>query len=134
MTDRLKSHPPAIRRKRGSVAQAQGLAAESEVAQALMAEGWQILGQRCRTPAGEIDLAIERDGLLVFVEVKQRPSLAEAAHALSRRQIERLCLAAEIWMAEHPGHGGAGVRFDLLLRDPEGKMRRIADAFRIGLA
>lgn len=98
-----------------------------------MAEGWQILGQRCRTAAGEIDLAIERDGLLVFVEVKQRPSLAEAAHALSRRQIERLCLAAEIWMAEHPGHGGNGVRFDLLLRDPEGKMRRIADAFRPGL-
>ena len=133
MTDRHISSPKVARRQRGSVAQVQGLAAESEVAQALMAEGWQVLGQRCRTAAGEIDLAIERDGLLVFVEVKQRPSLAEAAHALSRRQIERLCLAAEIWMAEHPGHGGNGVRFDLLLRDPEGKMRRITDAFRPGL-
>jgi putative endonuclease len=121
------------RRRRGSVAQTDGLVAETQSANALVAEGWQVLGQRVRTAAGELDLIIERDGLLVFVEVKQRPTLAEAAYSLSRRQIERLMLAAEIWLAEHPGHGGQGVRFDLLLRDPKGQMRRVVDAFRLGM-
>ena len=74
-----------------------------------------------------------RDGLLVFVEVKRRASLAEAAFALSARQSLRLQAAAEIWMAEHPGQGSAGVRFDVLLLDPSGAMRRVMDALRAGM-
>ncbi len=101
--------------------------------QVLVAEGWQILARRCRTQAGELDLITERDGLLVFVEVKRRASLAEAAASLSARQSARLQLAAEIWMGEHPGHGGAGVRFDVVVLDPTGAMRRVADAVRQGL-
>ena len=66
---------------RGSLAQADGVAAETAVEQVLMAEGWQILARNCRTPAGELDLITTRDGLLVFVEVKRRASLAEAAVA-----------------------------------------------------
>ena len=52
-------------------------------------------------------------GLLAFVEVKARPSLAEAAHALGPRQRARLVAAAECWIAENPGHGAAGMRFDV---------------------
>ena len=92
-----------------------------------------MLGQRIRTPSGELDLITERDGLLVFIEVKQRASLAVAAYALGPRQIARLCAAAEAWMADNPGHGEAGVRFDVLLRDDMGGMRRIMDAFRPGM-
>ena len=119
---------------RGSVAQADGVAAESQVEQVLVAEGWQILARRCRTPAGELDLITERDGLLVFVEVKRRASLAEAAASLSARQSARLQLAAEIWMGEHAGHGDAGVRFDLFVLDPKGAIRRVADVLRQGVA
>ncbi len=42
-----------------------------------------ILAQRLRTPAGEIDLVVEKDGLLAIIEVKARPSLAIAAASLS---------------------------------------------------
>jgi putative endonuclease len=119
------------RRLRGRASQAGGLAAEAIAARALEAEGWSILARRLRTAAGEVDLVAERDGLLAIVEVKRRASLAEAAFALSARQRARLLAAAEILLAEHPGWGREGVRFDLLLVDGQGAVRRIADAFRL---
>jgi putative endonuclease len=109
-----------------------GRHAEERAAAALVAEGWTILARRARTPAGELDLVTEREGLLAFVEVKARASLAEAAFALGPRQRSRLLAAAEAWMAEHPSHGAVGVRFDVMLVDAEGRVRRIADAFRVG--
>ena len=48
-------------------------------------------------------MVAERDGLLAFIEVKARPSLAEAAFALGPRQRARLVAAAECWLAENPG-------------------------------
>jgi len=63
--------------------------------------------------------------------VKARPTLAEAAAALSARQRLRLLGAAEQLLAEHPGWGRRGVRFDVLLVDATGTVRRIADAFRV---
>ncbi len=89
-----------------------------------------VLARRLRTPAGEIDLVAERDGLLAIVEVKARPTLAGAAVSLGKRQQERLLAAAEIALAANPEWGRAGVRFDVLLVDAKGQVRRIADAFR----
>jgi len=115
----------------GRGAEARGRAAESRAAAALAEEGFVALDHRVRGEAGEIDLIVERDGLLVFVEVKARPTLDGAARALGRRQQARLLAAAEAWMAAHPGHGAAGVRFDVLLVDAGGRVRRIKDAFRV---
>ncbi|MGG5820832.1 YraN family protein [Falsiroseomonas sp. HW251] len=109
-----------------------GRFAEERAAAALAAEGWQVLARRVRTAGGEIDLVAEREGLLAFVEVKARPTLAEAALSLGKAQRRRLVAAAEIWMAGNPGHGEAGVRFDVIVVDAEGQVRRIADAFRLG--
>ncbi len=88
-----------------------------------------MLGDRVRTPAGEIDLIVERDGLLGFIEVKCRPTLAEAAAAVSPRQQARLLQAGEILLGQHPEWGRNGVRFDLLVVDQAGTVRRIANAF-----
>lgn len=99
---------------------------------ALAREGWRVLARRARTPAGEIDLVAERDGLLAFCEVKARPSLQAAAHALRPPQRARLLGAAECWLAANPGQGAAGMRFDLLLVAADFSVRRIADAFRLG--
>ncbi|MBX6746001.1 MAG: YraN family protein, partial [Acetobacteraceae bacterium] len=70
---------------RGARADAAGRGAEDIAAAALVAEGWAVLARRVRTPAGEIDMIAERDGLLTFIEVKARPSFAEAAFALGAR-------------------------------------------------
>ena len=115
---------------RGRSAQRLGVDAERVACDALETEGWTVRATRLRTPAGEIDLVAERDGLLAFVEVKARPTLAAAAAALGPRQRARLLAAAEIVLAEHPDWGRAGVRFDVLLVDAESRVRRIADAFR----
>ena len=111
-------------------ADSRGRRAEQDAAAALCREGWTILAERARTPAGEIDLIAEREGLLTFIEVKARPSLRDAAHALTPRQQARIMAAAEIWLARNPGHGAAGMRFDVLLVAADGTIRRIADAFR----
>lgn len=116
---------------RGGRAHAAGLTGEDAAVAALLREGWAVLARRARTRAGEIDLIAEREGLLAFVEVKARPSLSEAAHALGPRQRARLAAAAESWLAENPAHGAAGIRFDVLLVAADGTVRRIADAFRV---
>lgn len=111
---------------------AAGLAAEEAACAALVADGWTILGRRLRTEAGEIDAIAEKSGLLAVIEVKRRPTLAEAAVALTARQQSRLIGACEIILARNPDWGRAGVRFDVLLVDDGGRVRRIADAFRLG--
>jgi putative endonuclease len=118
------------RSRRGQAADQRGRSAEDAAGLALEREGWIILARRLRTPAGEIDLVAEKDGLLAIVEVKARPSLADAAESLSGRQRARLVLATEIVLLNHPEWGPNGVRFDLLLVDAGGVVRRIADAFR----
>lgn len=75
-------------------------------------------------------MVAEKDGLLAIVEVKARPSLADAAASLSDRQQARLIAAAEIILAANPSWGAQGVRFDLLVVDAAGVVRRIIDAFR----
>ncbi len=118
------------RGERGRRAHASGIDAESLACTALLDDGWRVLGRRLRTAAGEIDAVAEKAGLLAFVEVKQRASLADAAYALGRQQRARLLAAAEILLAEHPHWGANGVRFDVILVDEAGRVRRVADAFR----
>lgn len=120
------------RRERGRTAHAAGLAAEDAACNALIADGWTILARRLRTRAGEVDAAAEKAGLLAIVEVKSRPTLAAAAIALTARQQARLVAACDIILGEHPDWGINGVRFDILVVDRAGHVRRIADAFRLG--
>ncbi|CAH2604285.1 conserved protein of unknown function [Rhodovastum atsumiense] len=119
-----------VRSRVGREAQARGVDAESAACAALLDEGWALLGRRLRTIAGEIDIVAEKDGLVAFVEVKSRPTLAGAAGALGPRQRERLLAAGEWLLAANPGWGLAGARFDVLVVDATGRVRRIADAFR----
>jgi putative endonuclease len=121
-----------VRRQRGRTAYARGVAAEEAACAALVADGWTILARRLRTKAGEVDAVAEKGGILSIVEVKSRPTLAEAAMALTERQQSRLVGACEIILGDHPDWGANGVRFDILVVNPAGLVRRIADAFRLG--
>lgn len=107
-----------------------GLDAETAACAALEADGWTVLGRRLRTEAGEIDIAAEKCGLLAFVEVKSRATLGAAAASVLPRQQARLLRAAEILLGTHSEWGRAGVRFDVVVVDVQGRVRRVADAFR----
>lgn len=120
---------------RGARAHSRGGEAEAAACAALVAEGWQILGRRLRTAAGEVDVVAECRGMLAFVEVKARRELRDAAAAVSPRQRQRLLDAAEILLGSHPewllaGYGESGLRFDVIIVDAAGRIRRIIDAFR----
>jgi putative endonuclease len=108
-----------------------GIEAETAACRALADDGWTILAQRLRTEAGEIDVVAAKPDLLAIVEVKARPTLADAALALGARQQARLMAAAEIVLAEHPEWARSGMRFDLMVVDAAGRVRRIVDAFRL---
>ena len=71
-----------------------GLSAESRAAAYLMAKGYRILAKRFRTPYGEIDLVARKRNMIVFIEVKARASLDEAAYAVTPRQQARIIDAA----------------------------------------
>ena len=105
--------------------------AETAARAALIGEGWTILAQRLRTEAGEIDMVAAKPDMLAIVEVKARRTLADAALALGQRQRARLLSAAEIVLAQHPEWAREAMRFDLIVVNAGGIVRRIADAFRM---
>jgi len=106
-----------------------GISAESRAAAFLMAKGYRILAKRYRTPHGEIDLVARRRNLIVFVEVKARASLDEAAYAVTPRQQQRIVNAAQGWLMAHPEHAEFEVRFDAMLIAPRSLPRHVLAAF-----
>jgi putative endonuclease len=106
-----------------------GLSAEVRAAAYLMAKGYRILAKRFRTRYGEIDLVARRRDLLVFVEVKARASLDDAAYAITPRQQRRIIDAAQAWLMAHPEHGELELRFDAVLIAPRRLPRHLLAAF-----
>jgi len=106
-----------------------GLSAETRAAAFLMAKGYRILIKRFRTPHGEIDIVARRRNLLVFVEVKARASLDEAAYAVTPRQQARIIAAAQAWLMAHPEHADFELRFDAMLIAPRRLPRHLLAAF-----
>ena len=76
--------------------------------------GFRVVGRNWRCRAGELDLVVERDQLLVFCEVKTRSGTAfgggyEAVTWGKQRKLRQL---AELFVAAYrPTH--AGIRFDV---------------------
>lgn len=111
-------------------AEERGRFAETLAAWSCRLLGFRVLAMRYRTPFGEIDLVLRRRSLLVFAEVKARPSLTEALEALRPNQQARLAQAAEIYLRDHPVHSACSIRFDLIAIIPRRWPRRITDAWR----
>ena len=110
-------------------AEAKGRAAEDEVAARLRNRGLTILARRLRTGAGEIDLVAADDQSLIFIEVKARRTLTEAAYAVSPRQQARLLEAASVALAHRPDWARPCTRFDVALVSG-GAVSIIEDAIR----
>lgn len=67
---------------------------------------------------GEIDIVARRRRLLVFVEVKARATIDDAAELVNVRQRRRIAAAAEIWLAANPDDSIRDIRFDAILVAP----------------
>jgi putative endonuclease len=106
-----------------------GLSAESRAAALLMLSGYRVAARRWRGPIGEIDIVARRGRLLVFVEVKARETLDDAAEAVTPEQQRRIVAAAEAWLAKHPNDATRDIRFDAVLIAPWRWPRHIRTAF-----
>ncbi len=119
-----------MRGRRGRGGYLSGLAAEEQAARAYRKRGAEILARRHRNEAGEIDIILLDDGILVFVEVKMRKNRAELAESITERQWQRLGLAATHYMMTHSNETGPvrGCRFDAVLIGPDGRLEIIENA------
>ena len=120
---------PSAPRPERQVAFALGLSAESRAAALLIAKGYRIVARRFRSPVGEIDIVARRGRALIFVEVKARGRLEDAAEAVIVRQQRRIIAAAEAWLASHPDDVNCDIRFDVMLVAPRSLPRHIVAAF-----
>ena len=118
------------------VTKALGDAAEDRALAHLQARGLQLVSRHYRVArgprarGGEIDLVMrERDGTLVFVEVRSRGAgdFGGAAASIGATKRRRIILAAQHyllrWSAPPP------CRFDAVLIDGQGRVEWLRDAF-----
>ena len=70
-----------------------------------------------------------RFNVLVFVEVKARGRLDDAAEAITDRGKRRIVAAAEAWLARNPDDVNRNIRFDAMLVAPGRIPRHIMAAF-----
>ncbi len=127
--------PRTARRARGRRARRLGRWAEFLCVAQLTLSGWRILDRGHRlargTGAGEIDIVARRGDTIAVIEVKARPTLDEAAAAISAQQRERLLRAAAAYLARRPALAQCTLRFDAMLVAPGALPRRIKDAWRL---
>jgi len=118
----------------GSRSHQAGHASEWLAAALLMAKGYQILGFRLKTRAGEIDILARRGKILAVVEVKRRARMEAALTALTPDQFDRLLAAGRSVLRQRPSLAGHVLRIDMVALAPGRfpRHRRGVDAFGRG--
>jgi putative endonuclease len=130
--ERLRAAPIQAPRPERQIAFRTGISAESRAAAFLIAKGFRILARRWKSPVGEIDIIARRRSLLIFVEVRARDRLDDAAWSVTDRQRLRIVAAAEAWLARYPDDRIRDMRFDAVLVAPGRIPRHIPSAFDVG--
>jgi putative endonuclease len=113
-------------------AERRGRRAETLALLYLRAKGYRLLARRYRTPVGEIDLIVARRRLIAFIEVKARPTGAEAAESVTPASQRRIARAASAWLAKHPEAADRELRLDVVIAVPWRLPRHIMAAFDAG--
>ena len=99
----------------------------------LRRRGWRVIQRRFRNGHRDIDLVVERDGTVAFVEVKARKGAefggpVQAVNYRKRKQLERSAL---VWIDRH-GREAESYRFDVvgvLLNGAAVKICHVENAF-----
>lgn len=108
-----------------------GLDAEKQTGDYLTSLGFELLAQRYKTKYGEIDLIMQRENLVIFVEVKARPSFKEGAYSVTPQAQKRIANSALLWIAENAAALGSDMefRFDVAIMTPDDTITMIEAAF-----
>lgn len=118
-----------LRATRGAAAHFSGHSAEERAAEHYRARGCTVLERCWRSAAGEVDLIVRDGAQVVFVEVKKAETHDIAALRLSRRQMDRICMAALLYAETLPSGSLTDIRFDAALVDGRGQVSIVENAF-----
>ena len=97
--------------------------------------GWRILARRFRSGRRDIDLVVQREDLIAFVEVKARTGddFGDPVEAVNHRKQRELTKSAQTWIDRH-GRAGESYRFDVLgvlMKERRVFVRHVSGAFNI---
>lgn len=97
--------------------------------------GWRLVGRRFRNGHRDIDLIVEGDDTVVFVEVKARRRVEQGdpVEAVDWRKRRQLARSAQVWIDRY-GRPGQAYRFDVigvLLDGDEVRVRHLENAFSV---
>jgi len=104
----------------------------------LRARGWRVVQRRFRSGHRDIDLVVEREGLIAFVEVKARrgSGFGGPIEAVNWRKQRELGRSARVWVARH-GRSSDAYRFDVigvLVDGQRVRIRHVEAAFSLHLS
>ena len=104
---------------------------ETMAARYLCTHDYTILARNYRTPFGEVDLIAQKDGVLVYVEVKYRSSndYGDPLEAVDRRKQRQICKVANYHYAGYAAGQEMDCRFDVIGIYGDGSIRHIPNAF-----
>jgi len=108
--------------------QCRGADGESRACRFLERQGLRIVARNVRYRLGELDIVAFDRELLVFVEVRVRGSLAEAASSLGPAKQGKMRRAAQIYLLRHHGQRWPACRFDAIFV-VGGEVHWLRDAF-----
>ena len=99
----------------------------------LREHGWKVIQRRFRSGHRDIDLVVERDGLVAFVEVKARRGsrFGDPVEAVNWQKQRELGRSARVWIARH-GRAHEAYRFDVvgvLVEGSHVRVRHVEGAF-----
>jgi putative endonuclease len=115
--------------------QALGRTGEAIAAKWLRKRGWRVVAERFRSGRRDLDLIVERDGTVAFVEVKTRKGtlFGDPVEAVSWRKRRELIRSAMVW-ADRFGPPGAAYRFDVvgvIVVGRDARVRHVENAFSL---
>jgi putative endonuclease len=101
----------------------------------LRRHGWRVVQRRFRNGHRDIDLVMEREGTVAFVEVKARrgSEFGDPVEAVNWKKQKELTRSAHVWIDRH-GRPAESYRFDvvgILVDGDRVRVRHVADAFAL---
>lgn len=101
----------------------------------LRRNGWRLVQRRFRNGHRDIDLIVERDETVVFVEVKARrgSEFGDPVEAVNWSKQKELARSASVWIDRH-GRPSESYRFDVvgvLVEGERVRVRHVPNAFSL---
>jgi putative endonuclease len=108
-----------------------GWLAETLALALFLLKGYRLIARRYRAFDGEVDLIVQKKGMIVFVEVRARATHALALESIDKHKQERFRRAARGWLRRAALPYGAPCRADCVVLAPWSLPKHIENAFTL---